>query len=128
MVVGAAVGVGVLVTGGGTVAQVGRLMTLLSSVTEPLRASNRPWMVAPVCIEMEVSAITVPAKVVLVPMVAELPTCHQTLHAWAAPTRDTVALLPVIRVDPAWKMKTAAGSPSASRVTVPVSAIAAALL
>ena len=31
---------------------------------------------APFSIEMEVSAITVPAKVVSVPKVAELPTCQ----------------------------------------------------
>jgi hypothetical protein len=34
--------------------------------------------------------------------------------------RLTVLLDAVINVDPAWKMKTALGSPCASRVTVPV--------
>ena len=33
----------------------------------------------------------------------------------------------VVRVEPAWKMKTVSGSPSPSRVTVPVRAIAAAV-
>ena len=120
---GDAVGVGVAAGGGGTAAQDGLLMTLVSRETWPLRASSRPWIVAPVCIVMEVRATTLPTNVVLVPMVAELPTCQKTLHGWAAPVRATVALLAEIRVVPAWKMNTAAGSPSASRVTVPVSPI-----
>ena len=40
----------------------------------------------------------------------------------------TVLLLAVIRVEPAWKTKTASGSPSASSVTVPVRAIPLAAL
>ena len=72
------------------------------------------------CIVMLVSAITVPTKLVPVPRVAELPTCQYTLQAWAPPMSATVLLLAVIRVEPAWKMKTAAGSPWASRVTVPL--------
>jgi hypothetical protein len=38
-------------------------------------------MVAPVCAVMLVSAMTVPTNVVVVPSVAELPTCQKTLHA-----------------------------------------------
>jgi hypothetical protein len=54
--------------------------TLLSKVTEPLRASARPSTVDPVVTEMDVNARIVPTKVVSVPRVAELPTCQYTLH------------------------------------------------
>ena len=53
-------------------------------------------------------------------MVAELPTCHHTLHGCAPPCSATVLPRAVISVDPAWKMNTALGSPCASSVTVPV--------
>ena len=49
---------------------------LLSSVTAPLRASILPSTVAPVFSVIEVSARIVPAKLVVVPSVAELPTCQ----------------------------------------------------
>ena len=52
------------------------VMTLVSSVTAPLRASARPSSVAPVCIAIEVSAMMVPLNVVVVAMVAELPICQ----------------------------------------------------
>ena len=70
---------------------------------------------------MLASAITVPTNVVVVPMVAELPTCQNTLHAWAPPCSATRLPVAVISVEPAWKMNTAEESPWASRVTVPVS-------
>ena len=106
---------------GGVVAQAGRVIVLVSRETWPLRASIRPSTVAPVWRVMLVRAMTVPTKVVVGPMVAELPTCQNTLQGWADPTSSTRLLVAVSRVEPAWKMKTAAGSPSASRVTVPVS-------
>jgi hypothetical protein len=63
----------------------------------------------------------VPLKVVLVPRVAELPTCQKTLAAWAPPMRFTLLLVAaVISVLPIWKMKTAFGLPLPLRVTVPV--------
>ncbi len=117
--VAVAVPVGVAVAGG--VAHVGRVILLLSKVTAPVRAKTRPSTVAPVCTVMLASAMTVPTKSVVVPMVAELPTCQNTLQACAPPWSATRLLLAVISVDPARKMKTAEGSPWASRVTVPVS-------
>ena len=108
----------------GPAAQVGAVIVLVSRETWPLRASIRPCTVAPVWRLIEVSARTDPTNVVAVPRVAELPTCQKTWHAWAPPTSATVLLLAVISVEPAWKTKTASGSPPASRVTVPVSAIA----
>jgi hypothetical protein len=78
-------------------------------------------MLAPVVTEIDWRARMLPSKVEFVPSVAELPTCQKTLQAWAPPVRATWLPDPVMRVDPAWKMKTALGLPSALRVTVPVS-------
>jgi hypothetical protein len=38
---------------------------------------------------MDVRANMVPEKLLVVPMVAELPTCQKTLHAWAPFSRTT---------------------------------------
>jgi hypothetical protein len=65
---------------------------------------------------MDVSAIMVPAKVELVPRVAEVPTAQKMFLAWAPFTSTTCALPEVVSVDPIWKMKTAFVSPCASRV------------
>jgi hypothetical protein len=73
-----------------------------------------------VCTAIEVNAMMVPTKVVLTPSVAELPTCQKTLHIEPPLMTLTVLSVPVINVDPAWKIQTALGSPCASRVTVPV--------
>ena len=54
-------------------------MTLLSSVTAPFRAKALPQLMpAPVFIVMLVSARIFPANAVVVPRVAELPTCQNT--------------------------------------------------
>ena len=50
--------------------------TLLIRLTAPLRASRRPMTVAPLLSEMLASAITLPWNAVVVPSVAELPTCQ----------------------------------------------------
>ena len=50
--------------------------TLLISVTAPLRASSRPMTVAALFSEMLASAIRLPWNAVVVPSVAELPTCQ----------------------------------------------------
>lgn len=101
VVVVVVVGGGVVVDVGGGVTQLGREMVLLSRVTAPLRASTRPFTVVPVCTEIEVNAMIVPTKVVLVPRVAELPTCQNTLHGEAPLMRATVLFDAVINVDPA---------------------------
>ena len=59
-------------------AQVGIDTTLWSSVTAPLRASTRPLRLAPVFKVIEVSAMIEPSKWLVVPSVAELPTCQKT--------------------------------------------------
>ena len=62
--------------------QLGRFIWLLSRVTAPLRASNLPYMTAPVVAVTEANANTVPTNTELVPSVAELVTCQNTLHAF----------------------------------------------
>jgi hypothetical protein len=72
----------------------------------------------------DVNARMVPAKLLVVPSVAELPTCQKTLHACAPFSSSTVLPEALINVEPVWKMNTASASPPPSSVTVPVSAIA----
>ena len=64
-------------------------MTLLFSVTAPFRAKALPQlMLAPLFMVMPVSARIFPANAVVVPRVAELPTCQNTFsflitfHSW----------------------------------------------
>jgi hypothetical protein len=76
-------------------------------------------MVSPVVTEIDVRARMVPAKRECVPRVAELPTCQNTLQAWAPLVRRTLLAESVMRVEGTWKMKTAFGSPCASRVSDP---------
>ncbi len=110
----------VLVVLSGGIRQSDRVMLSEFRVTAPLRASSRPFTVTPLFTVIDVSARIVPTKLELVPRVAELPTCQKTLHAWAPPTRVTVLADAVMRVEAALKMKTAFGSPWASRVRFPV--------
>src|ERR1035437_1491516 len=93
---------------------------LVSSVTAPLRASNWPLTVALVVAVIEVKARIVPSKCEDMPRVAEVPTCQNTFAACAPFIRTTLLLAAVIKVDAAWKMNTALGSPWASNVSVPV--------
>lgn len=113
----------VLVVVDEVVEHVGTVMVLVSRLTCPLRARTRPETVAPVSTVAEVSAKMVPTNEVPVPSVAELPTCQNTLHAWAPLIRLTVLFEAVINVDPAWKMNTEFGLFCPSNVTVPVSPI-----
>jgi hypothetical protein len=101
-------------------AHVGKVMVLSSRLTWPFRANTRPSTVVPVCAVAEVKAKMLPTKVELVPKVAELPTCQNTLQASAPPVSLTVLLEAVIRVDPAWKTNTALGLFCAFSVSVPV--------
>jgi hypothetical protein len=98
-------------------------MVLVSKVTAPLRASIRPIEVAPVCMVIDVNAKMVPRKLVAVPIVAELPICQNTLQDRAPLVSNTRLLEAVVSVEPAWNTKTAPASPSASKVSVPVSPI-----
>ena len=111
----------------GVGAHTGLVTVLESSVTAPFRANRRPCTVALVFAVIEVKARMVPMKVEPTPSVAELPTCQKTLQGWAPLMSITLLLGAVIKVDPAWKIQTAFGSPWASRVRVPVMANASAL-
>lgn len=57
------------------------VIVLVSIVTAPLRARARPFKFAPVFRVMLVSASMFPTKFVVVPRVAELPTCQNTLQS-----------------------------------------------
>jgi hypothetical protein len=120
--VGVGVGVGVVEVGvgvGDAVAQAGTVIVSSSRVTAPLRASARPAIVSPVFTEIDVRARILPEKSELVPRVAELPTCQNTSQAWASPVRMMLLAESVMSVEGAWKIKTAFGSPPASRVSDP---------
>ena len=93
--------------------------TLPAAVTAPLRAKVLPDTLAPVFEVTLASARMFPANVVVVPSVAELPTCHDTLQ-FEPPITLTVEALAVVSVLPILKMKTALGLPWAFRVSVPV--------
>src|ERR1019366_9041354 len=91
--------------------QVHPVMTLLSNVTAPFRASALPSRFTPVVTVIDVSAKMFPLNIEFVPRVAELPTCQKTLQA-DAPLAKTIWLpLPVVSVDAIWKMNTASGLP-----------------
>jgi hypothetical protein len=111
----------VVVVVGDETLQVGDVIVLSSSVTAPFCASARPSKVAPVFIEIDAKARMLPTNDVVVPTVAELPTCQKTLQAWTPPDNTTRLPEPVMRVLTAWKMKTEFALPT--KVNVPVSDI-----
>src|SRR3569833_1442343 len=105
----------------GVVAHVGMVKVLSSRETWPLRASARPAPTVPVVTVSEVNAMIVPTKFEFVPSVAELPTCQNTLHAWAPLIRFTLLAEAVIKVEATWKIQTLLESPWPSKVKVPPS-------
>jgi hypothetical protein len=105
------------------VAQADRVIVSVSSVTAPFCARTRPSIVTPVVTVMLVRARIVPRKVEPVPSTAELPTCQKTWQDWAPLISLTWLDDAVVSVEPAWKTKTASGSPPPSSVTSPVSPI-----
>ena len=113
--------------GAAAVMHEGAVIVLWSIVTAPFRARARPVTVAPVVRVMLVSATMLPTNVLVVPRVAELPTCQKMLH-WLAAVVVTSTLEPVlvISVLELRKMKLASAVPPAARVSVPVRLVAAA--
>src|SRR6266446_1985693 len=69
-------------------------------VTAPVRAKTRPVTLAPVVMVSLIFARMLPAKAVLVPSVAKLPTCQNTFPAVAPLARTTEDLLAVVSVVP----------------------------
>ena len=113
--------VDVVVVVTGVAAHVGTVMVFPSRVTAPVCVSTRPFTCAPEFKVAEVSARIVPANEVVVPSVADEPTCQNTLHACAPPSSVTTLPLAVVNVDALWRMNTAAALPPALSVSVPVS-------
>ncbi len=90
------------------------LMVLASSVTAPLRAKALPSViVALVSIVILVRARIWPSNAVLVPSVAELPTCQKILQSGVEPALivTTEELVAVVSVLPIWKINCAFESP-----------------
>jgi len=76
-------------------------MVLVSIATAPLRARARPQSrEAPESRVMLVRARRLPAKAVVVPRVAELPTCQKTFPLWASLMKLTAEALAVLRLLP----------------------------
>ena len=86
--------------GGGGGETPGTFMVLLSKVTAPFRARALPWRVAPVLSEIDESAKMFPENALVVPTVAEVPTCQNTLEAWAPLIRTTLLPDAVVNVLP----------------------------
>jgi hypothetical protein len=95
--------------------------SFVSIVTAPFRAKALPHPILAVVLRvMLVSARMLPANAVLVPKVAELPTCQKTLSPSPPLVKATDEALAVVSVLPIWKTKTAFGLPCAFRVSAPV--------
>ena len=84
-------------------------------VTLPFRANARPARVPPFSVIL-VNAIIFPAKVLPTCMVAEEPTCQNTLQGDAPPAKATVAPVAVVSVLPIWKIQTSVALPVSVRV------------
>src|ERR1700719_610970 len=98
------------------------LTTLVSIVTAPFIAKALPRVIsAPAARLMLVKATIFPSKMVLMPTVAELPTCQNILGSEPlAPSNVTAELGAVARLEPIWNMKVPLGSFLVSRKSVPV--------
>ena len=104
-----------------TLVHIEESMLLVSIVTAAVCARALPDTLAPVFNVMLASARIFPANAVVVPSVAELPTCQNTLHGFPPLIITTEELLAVVSVLPIWKIKSAFGLPCALRVSGPVS-------
>lgn len=96
------------------------LIAFAAMVTAPVRARALPRTVAPVFSVMLAWAMMLPTKAVVVPSVADEPTCQNTLQSEPPLMRVTAEALAVVSVLPIWKMNTAFGLPAALSVRVPV--------
>jgi hypothetical protein len=96
---------------GGALAQPWMETLLVSIVTSPFRARALPDTLAPFCRAMLVSARIFPTNWVVVPRVAELPTCQNMLQAVPPLITRTEELLAVVSLLAILKMKTAAALP-----------------
>jgi hypothetical protein len=95
---------------------------LVSMVTAPLRARTLPATVVSVSRLMLVNARIFPTNVVLVPKVAELPTCQKSLQTCPPLMSRIDELLPVMSVLATLNIQTASVLPAPSSVSAPVRA------
>jgi hypothetical protein len=112
-------GIGVFVDPGGG-AHPAKETLLVSNVTAPVCANALPDKVAPVFTVILVCARIFPLNAVVVPRVAELPTCQNTLQAEPPLTNRTDDADAVVSVLPILKTQIALGLPWASSVSAPV--------
>src|ERR1700676_1042487 len=108
----------------GTLEDAEHALTIVSLpliVTDPFLARARPVSVPP-SRGMLVNARILPAKWLPVCMVAELPTCQNTLQGDAPPPKATVAPVAVVSVLPIWKIQTSLELPVSVRVPLSVAA------
>ena len=82
------------------VSEGGYVSVISSSVTAPVIANSLPPITTPVSAVIEDEARIFPRKVVLVPKVAELPTCQKIFAAWAPFSATTAEALAVVSVLP----------------------------
>ena len=99
----------------GVAKHVDPVIVFVSNVTAPVCAKARPFKLALVAILIEVRARILPVNTVLVPIVAELTTLHQTLQG-SPPT--TEASPEVVKADADLKIQTSPVDPFS--VSVPV--------
>src|SRR5438477_537598 len=102
----------------------GRVIVLDWTVTAPealppAPANNLPLTMAPLFTVMETAARIFPLKTLVVPKVAELPTCQKMFFAWAPPLKTMLVAGSVVSVEAILKMKTAFALPWPSRVKIP---------
>ena len=81
-------------------------------VTEPLRASARPWTTTPARMLIDCRAKMLPTKFEPPFKVAELPTCQKTLHSWAPLIMFTTLPVAAVSVESVWKMNTVLALPA----------------
>jgi hypothetical protein len=115
----AAGGTGVNVDPGGA-SHTAKEILLVSNVTAPFRANALPIKLTPVVTVILVYARIFPLNAVVVPSVAEVPTCQNTLQGEAPLIRTTDDADAVVSVLPILKAQTALGSPWALSVSAPV--------
>ena len=96
-------------------------IVFVSIVTAPVSASARPYRIFAVVFSVMLSpARMFPAKLVLVPSVADLPACQNTPVPVSPFTALTLELLAVVSVLPIRNRDCALGFPSASKRSAPV--------
>ena len=98
------------------------MVSLPLIVTVPFLARARPVRVPPFSV-MLASAMIFPAKLVPVWMVAEEPTCQNTLQGDAPPAKTTLAPVAVVKVLPIWNIHTSVELPVSVKVPFSCAAV-----